>query len=423
MVKLSCVFIAFFCLILPSQAQLSEIKSHTEALCSSAFHGRGYVNSGDSLASEYIKKYFEKNEIAPINGNYFQSFSFNVNTFPGNMDVVHNEKKLIPGKHFLVHPSSSGAVMQIIPKKISVKELLDSKVLLSTIEQLQNDTLYNGVLLDFTKITADTLKLIQPIGEELSAIFPIIEVTDRKFTWSVSTKTFANTYIQVQDSIYDEGATFDINITSQFTRKHESRNVIGIVPSKIKTDDFVVFTAHYDHLGRMGESTYFPGANDNASGTAILLEMARKIKDKPLNVNAVFIAFAGEEAGLIGSNYFVNHPEIQLQNIRFLINTDIMGSGEEGITVVNATLHDKAFQLLKKINKKKKLVKEIKSRGPAANSDHYWFSQEGVPSFFIYTMGPNKNYHDIFDTYSNLSFAATENVFELIYAFAKKVKN
>ena len=98
-----------------------------------------------------------------------------------------------------------------------------------------------------------------------------------------------------------------------------------------------------------------------------------------------------------------------------------MGSGEEGITAVNATLFPKEFELLTRINMKKKYLKAIKSRGPAANSDHYFFTEAGVPAFFIYTMGSNKNYHDVFDKYENLTFSAFENIGNLIIDFVRKL--
>jgi Zn-dependent M28 family amino/carboxypeptidase len=103
-----------------------------------------------------------------------------------------------------------------------------------------------------------------------------------------------------------------------------------------------------------------------------------------------------------------------------MLNLDIMGSGEEGITVVNSTLFPKEFQTLQKLNKKKKAVPLVKPRGPAANSDHYFFTEAGVPAFFIYTMGPNKHYHDVFDTYDALSFKAFDRLSKLFDEFIRK---
>ena len=204
-------------------------------------------------------------------------------------------------------------------------------------------------------------------------------------------------------------------------QNYTSRNVFGYLPGKKKCGKTIVYSAHYDHLGRMGTETYFPGGNDNASGTAMLISMAKYFKENPVDYNILFIAFAGEEAGLVGSHYFVEHPLIKLDKIAFLLNLDIMGSGEEGITVVNATLFEKEFKELQKINEEKQLLTVVKARGPAANSDHYWFTQKGVPAFFIYTMGPNKNYHDVNDTYENLSFVEYTDITSLLVEFTKRL--
>jgi Zn-dependent M28 family amino/carboxypeptidase len=111
-----------------------------------------------------------------------------------------------------------------------------------------------------------------------------------------------------------------------------------------------------------------------------------------------------------------------LKNVRFLLNLDIMGSGEEGITVVNSTLFPNEFALLEKLNSEGNYMSQIKKRGPAANSDHYFFTEAGVPAFFFYTMGPNKHYHDVFDTYDELSFKAFENLSVLIEKFLSGLK-
>jgi Zn-dependent M28 family amino/carboxypeptidase len=173
----------------------------------------------------------------------------------------------------------------------------------------------------------------------------------------------------------------------------------------------------------MGQETYFPGANDNASGTAMLLELAHYFVEHPMKkVNVVFMSFAGEEAGLIGSHYYVEHPLFPLEKIKFLTNVDIMGSGEEGITVVNATKFPAEFSALQQINKNEEYLVKIGSRGPAANSDHYFFTEAGVPAFFIYTMGPNKHYHDVEDTYKELSFSEFGDLYRLLIDFAEVVR-
>jgi Zn-dependent M28 family amino/carboxypeptidase len=227
-------------------------------------------------------------------------------------------------------------------------------------------------------------------------------------------------FIAKADKFVSQPSSANIHLESVFYPAYKSSNVLAYLPAaqKAKNKPYIVLTAHYDHLGMMGQNTYFPGANDNASGVGMLLYLAQQLaKERNPNFNYVFIAFSGEEAGLLGSAYFVAHPIIPLKDIRFLLNSDIMGSGEEGITVVNATLFKPEFEKLVELNQKGNFLPQVKSRGPAANSDHYFFTEKGVPTFFVYTMGPNKNYHDVHDKYEALSFAEFGDLATLFYKF------
>jgi hypothetical protein len=96
-----------------------------------------------------------------------------------------------------------------------------------------------------------------------------------------------------------------------------------------------------------------------------------------------------------------------------------MGSGEEGITCVNATLFKEEFSRLIALNETAHFLPLIKQRGPAANSDHYFFTEAGVPAFFIYTMGPNKNYHDVYDRFEALSFDKFNAIQKLLLDFIR----
>ena len=127
----------------------------------------------------------------------------------------------------------------------------------------------------------------------------------------------------------------------------------------------------------------------------------------------------GEEAGLEGSKHFVSNPYFKLKRVKFVLNVDIMGGAEEGITLVNGTIHEEAFAIFEKINAEKNYLNRIKKRGPTANSDHYFFSQSGIPSFFIYAMGNVKNYHDIYDTAENTPLNKFDAVQSLLIDFVK----
>lgn len=411
-----------FLISLQCFAQTDRVKSFTQKLCSPEFHGRGYVNGGDSIAAEFIAKTFQELGLKPVNKSYFQRFSFPVQSFPGSCKLKMDGEDLVPAVHFLVAPNSGPSCAEFDCKKGK-----SYNVVTCNLETLYKSTTSfypcpkNVVLaVRLFGLSSDSLKVIKTRIRELSAFAPVMEITRDKFTWSVSQTANVYPLIQIQDSVFERmiESTIDLHIETRLLKEHVAKNVMGFLPAKKKSKQTIVITAHYDHLGRMGQATYFPGANDNASGNAMLLALAEKFKASPLKkYNILFIAFAGEEAGLLGSHYMVEHPVIPLKSIRFLLNLDIMGSGEEGITVVNSTLFPKEFDRLTALNEQSKFLSQIKKRGPAANSDHYFFTEAGVPALYIYTMGPNKNYHDVFDKYEALSFQAFGPLSDLLEQF------
>lgn len=417
-----CKSIYFVLLLVPffGFSQLEETRRIVKELCSEGFHGRGYVNKGDSIAADFLAEEFKKLGVTSIGDSYFQRFDISgVQTFPSDMEMSINGKKLTPGLHFMVDPNSIGFQGKLNPQIITWQEIIDPEKFRSTLQSVQKNG-KNSIAVNLIGATGDTLKQLRGISQALTEAFPVIEIVNKKFTWAVGRKQLDNFLVYMQDSVFST-ENISANVKAEWVSKYESQNVIARIPAKKKCAKTIVFTAHYDHLGRMGKDTYFPGANDNATGTSMLLAMARYFKENQSKYNIVFIAFGGEEAGLLGSKYYTENPLFPLKKIKFLANLDIMGSGEDGITVVNATLFEKQFKLLQTINNEHQLLKQIKRRGPAANSDHYWFTQKGVPSFFIYTMGYNNHYHDVFDKYSELSFSEYEDITKLLIEFLKRL--
>jgi Zn-dependent M28 family amino/carboxypeptidase len=194
---------------------------------------------------------------------------------------------------------------------------------------------------------------------------------------------------------------------------------MGYVKGTEYPDSFIFLTAHYDHLGEMGKGTYFPGANDNASGIAILIDMARYFANSKIKprYSIGFIAFAGEEAGLVGSKYYTDYPVTPLKNISFLMNMDLMANGQTGMMVVNGSVFPKEYGKLVHINDSAHYLYAIDKRGKAANSDHYWFSEKGVKAFFFYLLGKYPYYHDIYDTSDKPTMAGYDGAFRLIRDF------
>jgi aminopeptidase YwaD len=222
-----------------------------------------------------------------------------------------------------------------------------------------------------------------------------------------------------RDAVPDSLTSIDIVIENQYFEEYKTRNIAAFIPGKI--DSFIVFSAHYDHLGEMGKGVYFPGANDNASGIAIVLNLAKYFakNKKTLKYSMAFLFFSAEEVGLLGSKYYVNNPVFPLTKIKQLVNLDMVGSGDKGITVVNGTVFRKEFDKLVEINSQKGYLPDVAIRGPAANSDHFPFYEKGVKSFFIYTRGEYSEYHSIYDRAEDLPMVEYEDLFRLLVDFTE----
>lgn len=421
-------FIAFFVSIsCCSFSQENYARQVVATLCSDSLFGRGYVNNGVNKAAKFLQKEFKKAGLKPLfnDTSYVQNYSFKVNTFPGEMRVKQNQSLLRAGIDYIVNPSSGSfhGILHLLT--IDSIDISDKEHFNMTISRLSSSK-KNGLYLDLTHLTsphelAKRIRYLRP----LAMICPLVITTNQKFTWSVGHKQLRFPLLLVKTKKLISNEPINVAIDARLIPNFESKNIGGFFPSTNKNADTIVFTAHFDHLGMMGSypngGAIFPGGNDNASGTAMLISMARYFQKHPNKYTIVFIAFSGEEAGLLGSKYFTKTPPFPLSSIHFLVNLDIMGSGEDGITVVNGRIFNKEFKLLEKINHRKHYLSQIKKRGETANSDHFFFYNAGVPCFFIYTMGPNKNYHDVYDTYENLSFSAYDNIVKLLVDFIEKL--
>ena len=204
-----------------------------------------------------------------------------------------------------------------------------------------------------------------------------------------------------------------------------------------KARDRIFFIAHYDHLGMMGKETMFPGASDNASGVAMLLELAKYFKEILPNVllllqhsavkNSVCLEQKNslESFVLWCSYYYIDGKVVTMIDPkdapRLVINLDIVGGGDEGICVVNGKQCSEEYELLKKINAEKNLVPTVKMRGKACNSDHCPYVEKDIPAIYIYTMGGTTHYHDIYGTPESLPLTEFDDLFRLLVEFVEKL--
>ncbi len=399
-----------------SWGQKAYAESILKDLCSDYFAGRGYVDDGVDKAASYLINEFKKIGIAPFPGkSYAQNYSFDVNTFPNQLTVQLDGEDLRAGLDYLVNANSGKTIGTFQPIHISIENFSED------IKDLKKSLNFQTILVfDARSIKSrDSIQAYHQLAVQSTNFYPVIWVSDSKLMYSVGREQYKNAMITIHGNKYKKAKNIGIQIEPVFIKGFENKNVIGYIKGK-KEKKYIVLTGHYDHLGKMGQAM-FPGANDNASGIAMLLSLAKFYTLNQPKYSIVIILFSGEEAGLEGSKYFVNHPFFQLDKIKFLLNVDIMGSANDGITAVNGTEYPKYFKKLSKLNKKGAYLPLVKKRGPTQNSDHYYFSQTGVPSFFVYSMGDCKNYHDVNDKAAETSLNNFDKVLALFVDFINKI--
>lgn len=223
---------------------------------------------------------------------------------------------------------------------------------------------------------------------------------------------------QLEQSANDQAAspalTGQINLTTDLVRNEvPAYNVIGMLEGSdpLLKKEVIIIGAHYDHLGRGGDGSLAPnsgdihhGADDNASGTAGVLELARLFtaqKPKPKRT-IVFMAFGGEEEGLLGSNYYVNHPLLPLANTVAMINMDMIGRMKDRRLIIGGvgTAREWRDIMAADADKSFQLTLNEDGFGP---SDHSSFYAKQIPVLFFWT-GTHNDYHKPSDTFEKINY-------------------
>ena len=413
------LIIFFLCHSLFSQ-DIKYARKLIDTLASPSMHGRGYVNNGDQIAAKFIENEFKNDSLKYFDKNYFQNFNLSVCTLPGKVIIETDAKKLVPGVDYLIGASSPQIKGTF---KVAKLDSLIANNDNSFQKFISMDFSNKFILLDKKGIKdKKILAVINSIEfKNFLNAKGVINIED-KLIWGEDDLLTPSLVVKItikRNSLPTKIKEVTVDIDQETQPSHEFSNIVGYIEGKTKPDSFIVFTAHYDHLGQMGKDIYFPGANDNASGTAMLLNLAKYYSKNKPDYSIVFISLTGEELGLIGSEYYVNNPLFPLSKIRFLVNLDMVGTGDDGIKVVNGSVYKKEFDLLTKINDKNKYLKTVAIRGEAANSDHYSFYKKGVKSIFIYTLGGIDAYHNIYDKSETLPLTKYNEVFKLLTDFVK----
>ena len=228
------------------------------------------------------------------------------------------------------------------------------------------------------------------------------------------------------------------------TETKESSNVIGIIPGTDKKEEYVFLTGHYDHLGKNGDVIYY-GADDDGSGSVGVMQMAEAFGtaarkgDKPRRT-IIFMTVSGEEKGLLGSEYYSEHPTVDLSKASVDLNTDMIGRGDtsrkaDTLNYIYVIGHDKLSSDLvvinEAVNKKyiNNLALDYKYDDPNDQnqiyyrSDHYNFAKKGVPILFFYDGMLGADYHKPTDTVDKIQFEVMSRRAQLVFHTAWVIAN
>lgn len=217
-------------------------------------------------------------------------------------------------------------------------------------------------------------------------------------------------------------------------RSVEARNVLGLLEGTDLKDEYIVIGSHFDHLGRVtpmrgggGEAKIHNGADDNASGTAGILELARVISAGPRPRRSIlFMTFSAEEMGLLGSDYFVKHPTIPLSKIKAMINLDMIGRLEQKKFTISGL--DTAKEFADMVAKyAKEFGVEYKPMTSSTDtffgaSDHYSFHKKKIPVVFPFT-GTHRQYHQPEDDWDLIDAEGATKILSMFHGIAMELAN
>jgi hypothetical protein len=415
-----------------------KLKTHISTLADDSFEGREAGTAGEKKASDYITSEFKKAGLKPKGSSGFlQEFNFTSGTEIGaSTQLVVNISSFVQGKEFYPLPYSANGVVTGYITKLGYG-ILDEK-------NGRND--YKGKINISKKIFvmetgvpdgndphgkfADWLdlrkKLDTAIARGAAAVIFINSDTsfkDPSADWSNRiTPTSIPVIFATREisSVLKDSVVTNCTVGAEIIRiEKQGNNVIGFIDNN--ATQTVVVGAHYDHLGygesgslHRGEPAIHNGADDNASGIAALIELAAYMKRYGKKSNYMFIAFSGEEKGLLGSNYFVKHPTVDLKNINYMLNMDMVGrlKPDEKVLIINGTgTSDRWKGLIDSTKTEGLKIKETDSGvGP---SDHTSFYLQNIPVLHFFS-GTHSDYHKPTDDENKINYEGQIMIMKMI---------
>ena len=448
--------------------QTDSLKKHVYYLASDELAGRKPGTPGIEKAAAYITQQFKNIGIKPFGDSYRQTFKLLVGaSLDKNNSLTLNDKALKLGNDFVPSEISGNAKAtgtvafvgygldknfgkasyegidvkgkwliiirgSIDPADKSARALLTgdySKAMTAA------DKGAVGVLFVNPAWNKDEKLEIKPVFSRAMGTvnIPVITISP-KLALSMINKPAS--YLD-KFPVDNELASFVTNAvvsaeTSFLLQYQNTSNIVGYLEGsdpKLK-NEYIVVGGHYDHLGMGGQGSgsrkpdtiaIHNGADDNASGTAGVIELARRIKanNPAFGRSFIFITFSAEELGLIGSQYFVSNPTVPIASIKGMINLDMVGRLKDELTIEGTGSSVESDSILT-ILEKGRPFKVTHSAGAAGGSDHTSFYNKGIPVFFFFS-GMHYDYHTPTDKANLINYTGESQILDMAYDLASLI--
>ena len=411
------------------KAIVTNLQAHISYLSDDKLEGRRAGSNGEKLAAEYISQQFKKAGLQPLgdNNSWFQTFD------------IYDGKQVNPASHVIINGNDLKVNTDYFPLSFSANQSTEAAVSMALSEsgvpwftdlkEMLEENKDNPHF-DLTRSLVTKAETAAAKGASALILFNSSDIPDNlQFNGKdrLATVKIPVVYLTsdaAKKYLADETANMDIKLKIDIGNKiRTGTNVVGYVDNKAPTT--VILGAHYDHLGygedgislqQKNEQLIHNGADDNASGTAALIELASQLKaSKSKNNNYLLIAFSGEEVGLNGSKYFTDHPPIDLKAVNYMVNMDMVGRLNEStksLTVGGIGTSPAWSQIFKVVDKKKPFNVKFDSSG-VGPSDHTSFYRKDIPVLFFFT-GLHTDYHKPTDDFDKINYTGEFQILKYI---------
>lgn len=399
-------------------------EGHVKELSDPKYFGRTDYNGGITAAANYIRTNIEKIGFKCVD----MPFTYPKNTMRGKIEFSVDGKEYVFTEDFIVKEFSTGknATMEIY--HLPDEYLKDKEKFYSHLcnGDFKNKFVAFNFSLFSDKFGGEGIELYKDNLSQLSGCVGglIFKYSSRPVNFiSRAVYTLPFPVIGVGPTFPADAKQATINLENEWIENYKGVNIASFVEGTKGGDEHFIVLAHYDHLGVIGKGNIFTGANDNASGVGALLSMMQYYKTHQPETSILFLFLDGEEANLLGAKDYVKHPHMPLENVKFVINLDMVGDNGKNIIceIGGGTKGDAGYEVFKKINAKKGYFTSIDTQPFTDNSDHYYFGINGIPCMYFTIEGDMyQYYHTPRDTYKNFSSEKFNDLFGLMTDFLRE---